>query len=48
LTAPVLAAAKSGVLAERALSKGALPELTLAEPPLLGLLILLQNLRKLL
>jgi hypothetical protein len=48
LTAPVLAAAKSGVLAERALSKGALPELTLAEPSLLGLLILLQNLRKLL
>jgi hypothetical protein len=46
LTAPVLAGAEGGVLAKGAQSKGALPELTLA--PLLGLLILLQSLRKLL
>ncbi len=48
LTAPVLAGAEGAVLAKGALSKSALPELTLAKPPLLGLLILLQSLRQLL
>jgi len=48
LTAPILAAAEGAVLAKGALSKSALPELTLAKPPLLGLLILLQSLRQLL